>query len=325
MPASELLDLLRGHAIEVDLRDVPLLVIRSPETPPDAAVLEEATRLLRPMPLVVAMDASAIAAPGWEALADVLVDGPDGVDELAARIAGRPIASVTCALLLRGAEDRNTADGLVAESAAFSVLQAGPEFAAWRASNPPRPPRAGDDGPRVRCQREGSVLHVTLSRPVTRNALDRAMRDELVDAFAIARADRGLDVLLDGEGPTFCAGGDLDEFGTRPDPATAHLIRLERSPASAVAAISSRLTAHVHGACRGSGVELSAFAGHVVSTRDASFGLPELDLGLVPGAGGTVSVTRRIGRHRTAWLALTGRAIDAPTALRWGLVDELVA
>lgn len=54
-------------------------------------------------------------------------------------------------------------------------------------------------------------------------------------------------------------------------------------------------------------------------------GLPELSLGLIPGAGGTVSVTRRIGRWRTAYLILSGRTIDAATALRWGLVDEIAS
>jgi enoyl-CoA hydratase/carnithine racemase len=61
----------------------------------------------------------------------------------------------------------------------------------------------------------------------------------------------------------------------------------------------------------------------VVAQPDAVFGLPELALGLIPGAGGTVSVTRRIGRWRTAYLVLSGRAIDAATALAWGLVDEI--
>ncbi|CNJ87542.1 enoyl-CoA hydratase%2C EchA8_4 [Mycobacterium tuberculosis] len=55
------------------------------------------------------------------------------------------------------------------------------------------------------------------------------------------------------------------------------------------------------------------------------FGLPELSLGLIPGAGGTVSVTRRIGRWRTAYLVLSGRLIDAATALDWGLVDAVSA
>ena len=73
----------------------------------------------------------------------------------------------------------------------------------------------------------------------------------------------------------------------------------------------------------GAGCELAAFAGNVVAAADATFSLPELGMGLVPGAGGTVSVTRRIGRHRAARFAITGDRIDAPTAQRWGLVDEL--
>ncbi len=59
----------------------------------------------------------------------------------------------------------------------------------------------------------------------------------------------------------------------------------------------------------------------IAAAPDAVFGLPELSLGLIPGAGGTVSVTRRIGRWRTAYLVLSGRSIDADTALAWGLVD----
>jgi enoyl-CoA hydratase/carnithine racemase len=81
--------------------------------------------------------------------------------------------------------------------------------------------------------------------------------------------------------------------------------------------------AHVHGACVGSGVELAAFADRVVATADTEIALPEIGLGLVPGAGGTVSLTRRIGRLRTAWLAFSGCSIDATTARSWGLVDEL--
>jgi enoyl-CoA hydratase/carnithine racemase len=61
----------------------------------------------------------------------------------------------------------------------------------------------------------------------------------------------------------------------------------------------------------------------VVAGPDAFFQLPELSLGLVPGAGGTVSLPRRIGRQRTAWLALTGRRLPAEQALAWGLVDEI--
>jgi enoyl-CoA hydratase/carnithine racemase len=99
-------------------------------------------------------------------------------------------------------------------------------------------------------------------------------------------------------------------------------VRTTRSAARALAACAPRVVALVHGACFGAGLELAAFAGRVRARPSARFALPELAMGLVPGAGGTVSLPRRIGRHRTAWLALTGAEIDADTALDWGLADE---
>ncbi len=133
-------------------------------------------------------------------------------------------------------------------------------------------------------------------------------------------------VELRGEGKAFCAGGDLDEFGSRSDPATAHLIRLERS----VGRTLSRLgevdrdvpARRVHG----SGIELAAFTDRVVAAPDTQIALPEIRLGLVPGAGGTVSLTHRIGRLRTAWLAFSGIQRSTPRPLSsWGLVDELAS
>ena len=75
----------------------------------------------------------------------------------------------------------------------------------------------------------------------------------------------------------------------------------------------------------GSGLEMAAFCGNVntVSAPAPTLGLPELAFGLLPGAGGTVSITRRIGRWRTAYLVLSGLFIDPATALDWGLVDEV--
>jgi enoyl-CoA hydratase/carnithine racemase len=160
-------------------------------------------------------------------------------------------------------------------------------------------------------------------RSARRNALDAAMRDALAEAFALAAADPELRLELSGEGKDFCAGGDLDEFGSRPDPALAHLTRLTRSPARLLHTVAGRATAHLHGACLGAGIELPAFAGRVVAAPDTSIGLPEVGLGLVPGAGGTVSLPRRIGRQRTAWIGLSGMRVDARDALRWGLVDEV--
>src|SRR5262249_16652624 len=73
------------------------------------------------------------------------------------------------------------------------------------------------------------------------------------------------------------------------------------------------------------GIELAAFAGKVSATVDTRIALPELTFGLIPGAGGTVSIPARIGRRRTAWLALTGTPLDPQTALDWGLVAHLLS
>jgi enoyl-CoA hydratase/carnithine racemase len=100
-------------------------------------------------------------------------------------------------------------------------------------------------------------------------------------------------------------------------------VRTTRSPARLLALCAGRVRAELHGACIGAGIELPAFAARVVAREDAFAELPELAMGLVPGAGGTVSLPRRIGRQKTAWLALSGERIDAARALAWGLFDAV--
>ena len=214
-------------------------------------------------------------------------------------------------------------DALVAESLAYSVLLAGPEFARWLgARGPARAPESRGDP--VIVEREGSRLRLVLNRPERCNAWGTAMRDACAQALDVALADPSVeDVEVRGAGAAFCAGGDLDEFGTLPDAATAHAVRSMRNVARQLAACSDRLHFRVHGACVGAGMELPAFAERVTAAPDAWFELPELAMGLVPGAGGTASLPRRIGRQRTAGLALSGRRIDAETALAWGLVDAI--
>jgi enoyl-CoA hydratase/carnithine racemase len=215
----------------------------------------------------------------------------------------------------------------VAESATYSLLQAGPEHRRWLAGRPaPRGERGGWDDrgdERVRVTAGAGTLRITLTRPAVRNAVDAAMQRALTDALLVAAADPGVRVVLDGAGPTFSTGGDLGEFGSLADPASAHVLRLARSPGRVLARLADRTTAVVHGACHGAGVELPAFAGRVVARPGTTFTLPEVAMGLVPGAGGTVSLPRRIGRRRTAWLALTGHPLDVATALAWGLVDAV--
>lgn len=247
----------------------------------------------------------------------------DFLDAIVASVERTPQAALALVGVLREGGGRSLEEGLVAESRAYSDLQAGPEFAHWlrghrRADRP-------EEGDPVRMERDDRVLTLTLSRAHVRNALSAAMAVALLDGLAVAAADPAIErVELRGDGPSFCAGGDLDEFGTFESPEAAHELRLERSIGRAIAEQADRVVAYVHGPCAGSGIELPAFAGRVVATRDATLRLPELGMGLIPGAGGTVSLPARIGRHRTALLALTGTPIDAATARAWGLVDELV-
>jgi len=254
---------------------------------------------------------------------DVVVD-PADVDAVVRTVEQNPQAATALAVLLRTGAGRSVADGLHAESAVYGVLQAGGEFAHWRQRRPVRQrPETGE--PAVGVERRGDVLHVELRRPDVRNALDARVRDGLTDALRLALDDPSVTVELTGAGASFCSGGDLDEFGSRPDSATAHLVRLSRSPAWLLHRLADRVHVVVHGATAGSGVELPAFVGSVTARPGTTFALPEVALGLIPGAGGTVSIPRRIGRRRTLLLALLGRAIDVTTALDWGLVDRVEA
>lgn len=243
--------------------------------------------------------------------------------ELSAAVTANPLAAVTLCGLLRSTASAAVADALVAESLAYSMLLAGPEFARWRAGRPVRPVPVTDE-PAVLLDRAGDVLRITLNRAERRNAFGVDIRDGLVEAFDLAALDDTIRaVRLGGSGPAFGSGGDLDEFGSAPDVVTAHLIRLDRSIARRVDAVRDKVTVHLHGACIGAGIEIPSFAGRVIARPDTIIVLPEIGMGLLPGAGGTVGIPRRIGRWRTAYLALSGARLAARTAAEWGLVDEV--
>jgi enoyl-CoA hydratase/carnithine racemase len=247
------------------------------------------------------------------------------INELTTRVNRWPRAAAVCDDVLRSVDPAGpTLPGLVTESLAYSTLQGGPEFARWLAERGPASmPGIADP---VQAERDGNTLRVAFNRLQRHNAFSTDARAALLEALTVAQLDPSVDeVVLTGNGPSFCSGGDLAEFGTFSDPASAHLARTRYSPALVLDALSARLgqacRAEVHGQVLGSGLEMAAFCGRVVARPDAVFGLPELSLGLIPGAGGTVSVTRRIGRWRTAYLVLSGLTIDVETAATWGLVD----
>lgn len=285
----------------------------------DSTGTDEVALRLPPCPVIGFGDPRHPLARGL----DLVVEQDAERDRLMTNIAGQPLAASVLVQLLRTIEAMSVPDALVAESLAYATLQGSQAHARWLADRKPAPdfPAPGD----VIVTRHEDQLHICLDRPHADNAIDRPMRDALYNAFQLAAIDPDIaHVSMTGLGRSFSLGADLDEFGTTRDPAMAHMIRMATLPAYAIARCADRMSVHVQGACVGSGLEMAAFARHVTARQDAWFHLPELAMGILPGAGGCVSVTRRIGRHRAALMILSGRRVNARTALQWGLIDAIV-
>lgn len=277
-----------------------------------------------PCPTVAISGDGSFAARELLTAFDIVLANRDDLESICESVREYPLASMAVAQLLRHSEALSVHEGLIAESLVYSTLQSGPEFQNWLKQRRPRPACKENLEPAILIERSDTFLSLKLNRPEKRNAFSAAMRDALAEALQIAIHDPSLEeVLITGVGSAFCSGGDLDEFGSMPDPATAHAIRSTRNAGRLITACKEKVRFHVRGACVGAGMELPAFASFVSATPDSFFQLPEIALGLVPGAGGTVSIPRRIGRQRTAWLALTRKRIDVKTALAWGLIDEI--
>lgn len=318
----------------------PIVAVLLDDDPTTAVALDRVTTILRAAPVVlVGVVLGGGPLPGVGLGLDVLVcehpdpprpwvGRPDGamdeLDRLGTAVASSTTASTVLVQLLRVTEALSAADAVVAESLVYSLLQTGATHGEWLAARADRPRRPRPENPVVQIKRDDARLLLTLDRPEVRNAFGAEMRDQLIVGLQLAGADPSItEIELRGSGPAFCSGGDLDEFGTATDALAAHGVRTTRSTGVHLARLADRVTTFVHGPCIGAGVELAAFAHRVIARSDATFSLPEVAMGLVPGAGGTASVPRRIGRHRAAHLALGGRPIDAVTALSWGLVDAV--
>ncbi len=303
--------------------DLPAEADEGPNDAQAAAFARSLSELACP---TVALSNSSLS-PGARVLLphfDVVLDSGALLSPLLARLRANPLSSLALVQLLRHNAQVDVHLGLMAESWVYSVLQSGPEFGRWLAGRGPASEPASFSEPAVLAERTGSALRLCFNRPARHNAFGVALRDGLAEGLQLALSDSEIhEVVLCGRGPSFCSGGDLSEFGTLPDPATAHAVRSTRNVGRLLHALGQSARAEVHGACIGAGAELPAFLPRVIAHEEAFFELPEIALGLVPGAGGTVSLTRRIGRQRTAWLALSGERIDAETALAWGLVDEI--
>jgi methylglutaconyl-CoA hydratase len=176
----------------------------------------------------------------------------------------------------------------------------------------------------LRVEQDGELLRVTLARPERRNAFDAELIAELTEAFGAVGDDVRV-VLLAGDGPSFCAGADVEwqrasidlSFDDNVDDA----LRLYRMLA-AVDSCPAPLVARVQGYALGGGSGLVSCADVVVAAPDATFGFSEVRLGIIPAVISPF-VFARIGAGAARPLFVTGERFDAETALRIGLVDEV--
>jgi enoyl-CoA hydratase len=254
---------------------------------------------------------------------DCVIEPPIGAASLTAQVQARPNTAAAIVQLLRILPTLGLDEGLTAESMTYGLLQGSAEHRDWLSAERQT---GGEQGMgKVLVSRESDRLFITLDNPAHDNAIDRAVRDQLYEALELATLDPDIaQVLLRAVGRTFSMGALLSEFGTTTDPATAHAIRARTLPARMAVRCADRLDVHVQGGCVGSGLELAAFASRLTAAPNAWFQLPELSMGILPGAGGCVSLTHRIGRQRTALMILSGKRISAKQALAWGLVDAIV-
>src|SRR6266446_253477 len=170
----------------------------------------------------------------------------------------------------------------------------------------------------VNYRREGDIAILIVDNPPV-NALSMAVRVALLDLIEKTDTDPEVKgVVLIGAGKTFVAGADIREFGKKLEGPSG------RAPYEAIEASKRPVIAALHGTALGGGLELALTAHYRVALRSVKLGLPEVLVGVLPGAGGTQRLPRLVGVETALELITNGRHIDGETALKYGIVDELV-
>ncbi|CAN5270154.1 3-hydroxyacyl-CoA dehydrogenase NAD-binding domain-containing protein [soil metagenome] len=170
----------------------------------------------------------------------------------------------------------------------------------------------------VKVERHDAVAIVTVDSPPV-NALSAAVRKGILEGVQSAAADPQVQaIVIACAGRTFIAGADITEFGKPPQSPSLHdvIAGIENSPKPVIAAI--------HGTALGGGLELTLGCHFRVATKDAKLGLPEVKLGLLPGAGGTQRLPRAVGPELAVKMIVTGEFLGAPDALKNGLIDDII-
>src|SRR3989449_4971230 len=174
-------------------------------------------------------------------------------------------------------------------------------------------------------ERRERVAIITINRAEKRNALNIQTRTEGVAALDELGTDESVRVvIITGAGDkAFIAGADIAEFAER-TAITQREVMLERSLFNAIDGFPKPIIAMVNGYCLGGGCEVALACDIRIASEKASFGQPEINLGIIPGGGGTQRLTRLVGEGKSMELILTGEIIDAQTSLLMGLVNHVV-
>jgi enoyl-CoA hydratase len=176
----------------------------------------------------------------------------------------------------------------------------------------------------IHSERRGPVAVLTLSRPEALNALDSATLHALGERLAEVGADPSARALvLTGEGRAFAAGADIAEMKDHGAGEAEAFSRLGHAAFAALEGLPIPTLAAVNGFALGGGCELACSCDWIYASTRARFGQPEVNLGLIPGFGGTSRLARRVGLAWAKELVLSGEPIDAETALRIGLANRL--
>lgn len=169
------------------------------------------------------------------------------------------------------------------------------------------------------------ILTITLNRPEKLNALNAEVLGILSEIFNSARTDPQVKgILLTGTGKAFCAGADINRLATCNAQSGYEFACLGQRVFRQLETLNKPSMAAINGYAFGGGCELAMAATLRMAAINAQLGQPEIKLGIIPGYGGTQRLARLVGKGRALDLCLTGRSIDAQTALNWGLVSEVV-
>ena len=175
-------------------------------------------------------------------------------------------------------------------------------------------------------EKKGFIAQITLNRPTRLNTYNVQMRDDFSEVLTAIRDDDEVRVvMLAGAGhKAFCAGADLTEFLTAPAPVSARRIRFARDVWGLFLSLPQPLIAALHGYVLGSGIEMALCCDIRIAADNVNFGLPEVNLGILPAAGGTQTLPRIVGPGHALDLLLGGEWIDAHRALEIKLVNRVV-